>query len=159
MILSANREKLMKLLDGRLELLPLIHDVLAEHHLSETAYAHVFELVNYSTVTDPSDVVAYFAPTKEWRLGKRVISDIKLFGLLDKACDIIRLYVRASWEDCIFSAWVSDAELAKAETTMTSMENMSHIRNILAVAAKSMVFNTDGTIDWKDAEAESVAEE
>lgn len=159
MILSANREKLMKLLDGRLELLPLIHDVLAEHHLSETAYAHVFELVNYSTVTDPSDVVAYFAPMKEWRLGKRVISDIKLFGLLDKACDIIRLYVRASWEDCIFSAWVSDAELTKAETAMTSMESMSHIRNILAAAAKNMVFNTDGTMDWKDAEAESVAEE
>lgn len=157
--MSTNREKLMKLLDGRPELLPLIHDVLAEHHLSETAYANVFELVNYSMATDPSDVVAYFAPTKEWRLGKRVISDIKLFGLLDRVCDIIRLYVRTSWEDCIFSAWVSDAELTKAETAMTSMESMSHIRNILEVAAKSMAFNTDGTMDWEDAETESGAKD
>lgn len=149
----------MKLLDDRSELLPLVHDILAEHHLSEIAYANIFELVNYSMAADPSDVVAYFAPTKEWRLGKRVISDIKLFGLLDKICDIIRLYVRISWEDCIFSAWVSDAELTKAEAAMTSMESISHIRNILETASKNMVFNTDGTMDWKDAEAEPSIED
>ena len=40
--MSSNREKLMKLLDDRSELLPLVHDILAEHHLSEIAYDQSF---------------------------------------------------------------------------------------------------------------------
>lgn len=72
----------------------------------------------------------------------------KLFGLLDRVCDIIRLYVRTSWDECIFSAWVSDKELVKAETAMTSMEELAHIRNVLKLASSSMVYSSDGTLDW-----------
>ena len=142
--MNQNREMLMSLLDGQEESLPIIHDILAEHHLSETAYAKVFELVNFTMPTDASDTVAYCAATKEWKKGTRTISDIKLFGLLDRVCDIIRLYVRTSWDECIFSAWVSD----KAETAMTSMEELAHIRNVLKLASSSMVYSSDGTLDW-----------
>lgn len=148
--MNQNKETLLKLLDGQMELLPLIHDVLAEHHLSETAYAHVFKLVNYEMVSDPSDKVAYCSATKEWKKGKKVISDVKLFGLLDKVCDIIHLYVRVSWEECIFSAWVADTELVKAEDAMTEMESLSHIRNVLKAASADMVYSTDGTMEWHD---------
>jgi len=148
--MNQNKETLLKLLGGRAELIPLIHDVLAEHHLSENAYASIFKLVDYEKAAEPADIISYCAPTKEWKRGKRAISDVKLFGQLDKVCDIIHLYVKVSWEECIFSAWVEDHELVKAEKTMAEMESLSHIRNILKIASEGMVYSSDGTMEWCD---------
>ena len=151
-IMNQSKEQLMRLLDGRAELLPAIHDVLAEHHLSDAAYASIFQLLCSTMVTDPSDEIAFCSPTQEWTKGRRTISDVKLFGLMDKVCDIIRLYVRSSWEECIFSAWISDQELVREEKAMTEMESLAHIRSVLKIASTTMVYSSDGTMDWHDSE-------
>lgn len=147
MSMSSNKEKLMDLLNDRAELLPLIHDVLAEHHITEASYAHIFRVL-YSTMADDSDEVAYCSVTKEWKCGKKTLSDIKVFNLLGQVCDIVRYYVRMSWDECIFSAWLPDQELMKVEQSMTSMEGLSHVRGILKIAAANMVYSSDGTMDW-----------
>ena len=89
-------------------------------------------------------------------MGKRTMSDVRLFGLLAKVCDVIHLYVKSSWEDCIFSAWLDDSEMVKAEREMLTMESLTHARAILKSAANSVAtYNNDGKMDWGNLEEET----
>ena len=147
------KDELMDLLDGRTEMLPLIHDALAEHHITDASYSDIFQLLYSSHLTPPSQTVSYSAASKEWKMGKKVLSDVKVFGLLSKVCDIIRYYVRSSWEECIFSAWMDDSELEKTEKDMDNMESLSHVRAILKLASSSMTSSDDVKMDWSDSDS------
>lgn len=149
---KTNHERLLDLLHDREEFIPLIHDSLAEHHISDDSYAQIFRLIHFSMADSPENEVAFCKGTKEWRRGKRPLSDAKLFVLLNQVCDIVRYYVLSSWDECIFSAWTSDSkEVLKVEREMETMEGLAQLRAILKGAAEMMVYNSDGAIDWSTA--------
>ena len=158
---STNKEQLMELLHGRKEIIPLIHDILAEHNISDVAYAQVFALLFSTMATNEDEEVAYCKATKDWRLGKKPLSDVKLFCLMSKVCDVVRCYVLSSWEECIFSAWVTSKDVAKAEQEMNLLESLSHVRAILKLAAEQMPYSGNGTISWNlsDSDGEASDEE
>jgi len=153
----SNRERLNELLAGQIEILPAVHDILAEHHISDISYAKVFQLL-YSASACEGSKVSFCNGTQEWKMGKRSLSDARLFCLLGNVCDVIHSYVLASWEECIFSAWSSDKEVLKVEREMDEMENLTHLRSILKLAAPNMLFSSDGTIDWTGVDSEDIAE-
>lgn len=155
--MNKTKDQLIDLLDGRQDLIPQIHDALAEHHISDASYADVFRILYCTIDRDPSQELSYSPATKEWQMGKRVLSDVRLFGLLAKVCDVIRLYVRASWEECIFSAWLDDTEIVKAEREMQTMESLSHARAILKAVADAVSYTNDGKMDWGNLEEEMEA--
>lgn len=150
----SNKEHLLELIQNRTELIPFIHDILAEHHLSDTSYASIFRLAFSSMAVSPEEEVAYCKGTKEWKIGKKSLSDVKLFCLLSQVCDIVRYYVLSSWDECIFSAWTSDKEVVKAEQEMNALESLSHLRGILKIASETMVYNSDGTLEWGPGEGD-----
>lgn len=154
--MSKTKDQLIDLLDGRQDLIPQIHDALAEHHISDASYADIFRILYCSVDHDPGQELSYNPSTKEWQMGKRTMSDVRLFGLLAKVCDVIHLYVKSSWEDCIFSAWLDDSEMVKAEREMLTMESLTHARAILKSAANSVAtYNNDGKMDWGNLEEET----
>lgn len=155
--MNKTKDQLIDLLDGRQDLIPQIHDALAEHHISDASYADVFRILYCTIDRDPGQELSYSPAAKEWQMGKRVMSDVRLFGLLAKVCDVIHLYVRASWEECIFSAWLDDTEIVKAEREMQTMESLSHARAILNAAANAVSYTNDGKMDWGNLEDEMEA--
>jgi len=136
---SENKARLMELLHGRAELVPLIHDILAENQLSEEAYAQVFQLVFSSKPNSSEDEVSFCRDAKEWVQGGKPLSGVKLFCVLNQVCDIIRFYTLASWEECIFSAWGSDKEVLAAQEKMHEMESIAHMRSVLKLSAENML--------------------
>jgi len=146
--LTNNKDVLLDLLQQRQELLPLIHDILAEDAISETSYANVFSLVFFAEAQCDDKEVAYCKGAEEWRQGKIALTDAKLFSLLAQVCDIIRYYVLASWDDCILSAWGNSKEILRVEKEMTEMESLAHLNNILKIASTSMVYTSDGVMAW-----------
>ena len=145
-----NKEHLMELVNHRAETLPVIRDILAETAISDNSYAQIFQLM-FSTLADGEDnIISYCESTKEWRIGQKPLSDLKLFVLLGKVHEIVRSYVLASWDECIFSTWVETSPMVdKIKSEMLMMENIAHLKAILKAASKNMEYsNPDGTISW-----------
>ena len=144
-----NKEQLLDLIGNRTDMLPIIRDILAAERLTPKSYAQVFRLIYSTMAMTPDEQISFSKGAKEWRIGRRKLTDVKLFSRLGTVCDIIRYYVLASWDECIFSAWVaSNIEVTKAEADMDKMESSSSLREIIKQAAEMMVYSTDGTIDW-----------
>lgn len=145
-----NKELFLERIGNQTDLIPQIYNILAKDHISDKSYAAIFQLIFFDNAAKKEDVIAYCKATGDWRRGSRPISDIKLICVLDKVCEIIRYYVLASWDECIFSAWCSDEEVTKALHEMDDMETMEHMKNISQIASESMVYSSDGTFTWSE---------
>lgn len=155
-----NKEQLMELLENRTDIIPILRDILAAERLTPKSYAQVFRLLYSTMATAPEETIAFSKGTNEWRVGRKKLTDVMFFCKLGVVCNVIRYYVLASWDECIFSAWISaDAEVAKAEADMEKMESSSSLREIIKYAKEMMVYSSDGTINWGagDTEDDAVA--
>lgn len=145
-----------KLLDllGDEELLFYIHNILKEKKITPDSYAEIFCLL-HSREAMPEEKVSCDAEGKTWYRGENKLTDAKLFGLLNDTCEIITLYVNAAWEESLFSAWITDKPLKRAQKAMEDMESLSSLRSILAQCAESLRFGnpqqeeTEG-MGWED---------
>ena len=156
----SNKEILMDLVHNNEAIIPLIHDCLAEKGLTDAGYAAIFRLVYYSMAPSKEETVSFSKATKEWKVGDRTLSDIKLFCYLNNVCDIVRHYILSSWEACILSAWQPESkELMNAENQMGVMESLSHVRAMLKICAEAMPYSSDGAMDWVGDEPTSDKEE
>ena len=144
-----NYELALALACGDADLLEDVHDIVMEAGISDEAYARVFARMYY-TGREEGERISYDAPEKEWRRAGHVLSDIRLVTELGKACDLLRAYVLASWDNCVFSAWVPAKEVQKAQEKMSSMESLTHAKTIFALASELMPADNPGSakIDW-----------
>lgn len=139
----------MELVGHRPETISVIKNILAENGISDRAYAQIFQLMFYDYADGQENEVSYCKSTKEWRIGKKPLSDLRLFCLLSKVHEIVRTFVLSSWDDCIFSSWVGELPaLEKARSDMMIMENLTHLRGILKAAVDNMEYKADGRVDW-----------
>ena len=142
-------ELALSLVHNDMDLLEDVHETIMENGISDDTYAKVFSLMFNSNRSDENRIT-FSSVEKEWKKNDRTLSDIKLFTALNQSCELVRAYVLASWENCVFSAWVSKKEVQKAEERMDSMESMAHAKTILALAAEMMSSEALGStkIDW-----------
>ena len=98
--------------------------------------------------------ISYAPAEKVWKRNGHTLSDMKLFTALNKACELVRAYTLASWENCVFSVWVSKREVQKAEDKMDTQESIDRAKAILALAAARMTSESPGSskINWEDEE-------
>lgn len=144
-----NKEQLIDLIGHRTEAIPVIKDILAESGISDKAYAQIFKLIYFDLAESQEHEISFCKSTKEWRIGKKPLSDLRLFCLLGKVHEIVWSFVLSSWDECIFSSWISEMPaLEKAKTDMTAMETMPHLRGILKIAIENMAFKSDSRVDW-----------
>jgi hypothetical protein len=137
------REAILDIVDGSREVLGAIHDVLAEDGLTVKAYAKVFSFLHYVYAAD-EDKISYSSRNKTWMKGDEAISDIRLFGVLGQACDVIYQYVEHSWRSSVFSSWMSQKELEKALAQMKNQESITEASKIIKIAMTLMpVSNED----------------
>jgi len=134
-----------------MDLLEDIHEAIMKDGISDNTYAKVFTLM-YHTYSTEEEHISYAATEKEWKRGGRTLSDMKLFTALNQSCELVRAYTLASWENCVFSAWVSKKEVQKTEEKMDSMESMVHAKAILDLASELMSSETPSStkIDWAE---------
>lgn len=146
-------ERALELVDDDPDTLDSVHSILMKEGLSETAYAQIFALIFFQAKED-DEKISCSSVEKVWKRGKLTLSDMKLFSALNQCCNIIRCYVLASWENCVFSAWASKREVTKAEKDMEAMESLAHAKNILAAAAPLMPNNDcENRISWTEEES------
>ena len=150
-----------RLLDllGDEELLFYIHNILREKKITPDSYAEIFCLL-HSREAAPEDRVNCDAEGKTWYRGESKLTDAKLFGLLNDTCEIISLYVNSAWEDSLFSAWITDKPLKRAQKAMEDMESLASLRSILARCAESLRLDNDQQednehMDWEDTPEEN----
>ena len=144
-----NYELALALAQNDSDLLEDIHDILMEAGLTEEAYAITFARMYY-TGKQAAERISYDPSVKEWRRAGHALSDIRLVTELGKTCDLIHAYALASWDNCVFSAWVSKKEVQKAEEKMAAMESLTHAKGIFALATELMPSSVSGSskIDW-----------
>lgn len=130
-------DKALALADDDPDTLDAVHLILKETGLTEATYAHVFELLFYKSLPE-DERITYSEVEKVWKRGDEPISDIKLFAVLNQCFDLVRAYALYSWENCVFSAWVSKKEVTKAEKEISTMESLPHAKSILLLAAPLM---------------------
>lgn len=137
---------------GSEDTLAEINTILKKENISTEAYAHIFAILNQQIPAN-NDKLVYYSVDKEWRRDRRPMTDAKLFGLLNETCDFIRLFVQYSWEECLFSSWMSDKPLKKAEKTMDDMESLGSLQAIINCAAELMSSSeTSARVRWEDDE-------
>lgn len=144
-----NYELALALAHNDTDLLKDIHDILMESGICDEAYAKTFARMYY-TEKEIGERISYDPSEKEWRRSGHTLSDIRLVTELGKACDLIRAYILASWDNCVFSAWVSRKEVQKADEKMAAMESLTHAKAIFALASELMPSSASGSakIDW-----------
>ena len=144
------KEQLLELIGHRNDALNIIRNILAENGISDKAYAQIFQLLYYTLADGQDHEVAYCKETKEWRMGKTPLSDLKLFCLLGRVHEVVRYYVLSSWDDCILSSWITEMPmLDKIKADMLTMENLTHLRSIFKIAVETMIYSSDSSIAWE----------
>lgn len=109
-----NYELALALAHDDTDLLEDIHDILMEFGISDEAYSKAFARMYY-TEKEIGERISYDPSEKEWRRSGHALSDIRLVTELGKTCDLVRAYILASWDNCVFSAWMPKKEVQKAE--------------------------------------------
>jgi len=144
-----NYELALALAHDDTDLLEDIHDILMEFGISDEAYSKAFARMYY-TEKEIGERISYDPSEKEWRRSGHALSDIRLVTELGKTCDLVRAYILASWDNCVFSAWVPKKEVQKAEEKMGAMESLTHAKAIFALASELMPSSASGStkIDW-----------
>lgn len=146
------KKELIEMANGKEELLEEIDAIIHQFALTEKMYARVFCLLNFDSL--PRCEQLTFSPAdKAWMRNGRTLSDVKLFSILSNVCDVVREYVNYSWESCVFSSWMSNRELQKAEKDMDNMESLVKMKSVIRIAADFM--RTDdhsGKVRWDDVE-------
>ena len=144
-----NYELALALAHDDTDLLEDIHDILMEFGISDEAYSKAFARMYY-TEKEIGERISYDPSEKEWRRSGHALSDIRLVTELGKTCDLIRAYILASWDNCVFSAWMPKKEVQKAEEKMGAMESLTHVKAIFALASELMPSSASGStkIDW-----------
>lgn len=139
-------ELALTLAHNDIDLLEDVHETIMGTGISDETYAKIFSLM----YGGDDDLIRYFPSEKVWRRNGQQLSDMKVFTALDKTCELIRAYVLASWENCVFSAWVPRKEVQKAEEKMDTQESIAHAKAILSLAAETMASESSGSpkIDW-----------
>ena len=148
-------ELALSLAHDDVDLLEDLHEAIMANGISDETYAKAFALMYGRNRAEEAGMV--FSKTeKVWKRGGRTLSDMKLFTALNKACELVRAYTLASWENCVFSAWVPKKEVQKAEEKMDAQESIAHAKAILALAADMMEGECPGSpkIDWEAEEEE-----
>ena len=144
-----NYELALALAHDDTDLLEDIHDILMEFGISDEAYSKAFARMYY-TEKEIGERISYDPSEKEWRRSGHALSDIRLVTELGKTCDLVRAYILASWDNCVFSAWMPKKEVQKAEENMGAMESLTHAKAIFALASELMPSSASGStkIDW-----------
>ena len=144
-----NYELALALANDDTDLLEDIHDILMEFGISDEAYSKAFARMYY-TEKEIGERISYDPSEKEWRRSGHALSDIRLVTELGKTCDLVRAYILASWDNCVFSAWMPKKEVQKAEEKMGAMESLTHAKAIFALASELMPSSASGStkIDW-----------
>ena len=144
-----NYELALALAHDDTDLLEDIHDILMEFGISDEAYSKAFARMYY-TEKEIGERISYDPSEKEWRRYGHALSDIRLVTELGKTCDLVRAYILASWDNCVFSAWMPKKEVQKAEEKMGAMESLTHAKAIFALASELMPSSASGStkIDW-----------
>lgn len=144
-----NYELALALAHDDTDLLEDIHDILMEFGISDEAYSKAFARMYY-TEKEIGERISYDPSEKEWRRSGHALSDIRLVTELGKTCDLVRAYILASWDNCVFSAWMPKKEVQKAEEKMGAMESLTHAKAIFALASELMPSSASGStkIDW-----------
>ena len=144
-----NYELALALAHDDTDLLEDIHDILMEFGISDEAYSKAFARMYY-TEKEIGERISYDPSEKEWRRSGHALSDIRLVTELGKTCDLVRAYILASWDNCVFSAWMPKKEVQKAEEKMGVMESLTHAKAIFALASELMPSSASGStkIDW-----------
>lgn len=139
---------------GSEETLAAINSILKKENISTEAYAQAFTILNHQVPAN-NDKLTYYPVDKEWRRDRRPMTDAKLFGLLNETCDFIRLFIQYSWEECLFSAWMSDKPLKKAEKAMDDMESLGSLQAIINRASELMSSTeTSARVHWEEEDEE-----
>lgn len=147
------QKALAELAGGDEELVGLVRNEIRSGRLTERTYAKVFALM-YFTRMDAAQCVSYSKASAQWRWGKKPISEIRVYGLVANACDLIRLVILASWQDCLVSVLASEKVLQKLETDLDGMEKLERVKEMLAIAGTMMVYtNSDGQFNWGSQDA------
>jgi len=138
---------------GDEDLLYYIHSILKDKKITSDAYADIFCLI-HSREAVSEEMLTYDTESDTWHRGTKVLTDARLFGLLNTVCEIITLYVDSAWEDSLFSAWMSDKPLKRAQKAMEDMESLSSLRIILSRCAETLSYGKqspkgDDYIDWE----------
>ena len=142
----------LSLANNNPDLLTELHEIIMENGLTEETCARAFALLCYKDRGSETRI-SYADAEQEWKRNGRALSDVKLFGALNQCCEFIRAYIIASWENCVFSVWMSIKEVQKAETKMDGMESMSHAKSIITLASAYMPSTEqDMRIDWTDSD-------
>ena len=95
--------------------------------------------------------------TRPRRRSGHTLSDIRIVTELGRTCDLIHAYAMASWDNCVFSAWVSKKEVQKAEEKMSAMESLTHAKTIFSLASELMPSSacSSSRVDWTTDEEET----
>lgn len=148
-------ELALSLAHDDIDLLEDLHEAIMTNGISDETYAKAFALMYGGNSEGESDIV--FSKTeKVWKRDGHTLSDMKLFTALNRACELVRSYTLASWENCVFSAWVPKREVQKAEEKMDAQESIARAKAILALAAEMMEGECPGSpkIDWETEDEE-----
>lgn len=133
-------------------ILDMIKDEVAREKISLKTYAKVFAILFFNGSKE-DEAISWSKAGKEWRRGRKAISDVKLFGAISKTCDAIRYVVLDDWESCIISNLVPAKVLTTLENSMDDMEAMDKVQSILKIASEYMVYsNSNGIVDWNNAD-------
>ena len=126
------------------DLLEDIHEILMESGISDETYAKVFARMYYAE-KESGERISYDPAEKEWRRSGHTLSDIRIVTEL------------ASWDNCVFSAWVSKKEVQKAEEKMSAMESLTHAKTIFSLASELMPSSacSSSRVDWTTDEEET----
>lgn len=145
---NTHREKIMKMTGGDETFFDVVHEAITEYGITAKAYAAAFCYLNAESA-DSDRRLSYSTGGKGWRRGKDAVTDAHVVHCLCVTCDLIREYIRLSWEECVFSAWLPQRELQKAEKSLDLMESMEQMKTILGLAAEAMkTKDADAKIDW-----------
>lgn len=138
------------------DLLEDIHEILMESGISDETYAKVFARMYYAE-KESGERISYDPAEKEWRRSGHTLSDIRIVTELGRTCDLIHAYAMASWDNCVFSAWVSKKEVQKAEEKMSAMESLTHAKTIFSLASELMpsIACSSSRVDWTTDEEET----
>lgn len=118
--------------------------VLKEDGISVTAYAKLFCYFQHD-----KPKLVYNEIDNEWKRDRVKITDAKMFGWLGELCELMHTAIQFAWEDSIFSAWMTDKPLKKAEAAMDELESLSSLREILKEASQHMLDqDCSGRIHW-----------
>lgn len=147
-MVSNHRDRILKITGGNENFFDVAHDMIAEYGLTAKTYAAIFCYLNSESVEEDQRLT-YSVGGKGWRRGKDMVTDASVLHSLCTTCDLIREYIRLSWDECVFSAWLPQRELQKAEKSLDMMESMEQLKNILSMAAEAMKSkDVDAKINW-----------